>query len=58
MYYIYHIEGEKIGVSTNPKKRVRAQGYTDYEILEEHTDVYEVSDREIELQKDNTRILN
>jgi hypothetical protein len=50
-YYIYHIEGVKIGVSTNPQKRVQDQGYTDFEILEEHTDIYVVSDREKELQK-------
>jgi hypothetical protein len=50
-YYIYHIEGVKIGVSTNPQKRVQDQGYMDFEILEEHTDIYVVSDREQELQK-------
>ena len=52
MYYIYHIPGVKIGVSTEPEKRVANQGYSDYEILEEHTDIYEVSSREIELQKE------
>jgi|TARA_R110000796_G_scaffold215913_1_gene331966 hypothetical protein len=51
MYYIYHIEGVKIGVSTNPSKRVQRQGYTDFKILEEHTDINVVSIRETELQK-------
>jgi hypothetical protein len=51
IYKIYHIPGVKIGCSTNPKKRVKEQGYSDYEILEEYIDIYEVSDREIQLQK-------
>lgn len=53
-YYIYHIKGVKIGVSKNVKIRVRNQGYTldDVEILEEHMDIYKVSDREKELQKE------
>ena len=50
MYYIYHIPGVKIGCSKNPKKRIRAQGYTDYEILEQHDDPQIAGDREIELQ--------
>lgn len=51
MYSIYHIPSVKIGVSINPKVRVKKQGYSDYEILEEHTDVYEVSIREQQLQR-------
>jgi len=51
MYYIYHVKGVKIGVSYEPEKRVAKQGYSDYEILEEHTDIYEVSKRERELQR-------
>ena len=53
MYSIYHIKGVKIGVSTNVKRRVKEQGYTikDVEVLEEHTDIYEVSRREIILQE-------
>lgn len=51
MYYIYHIKGVKIGVSTNPVKRVNNQGYIDFEILEEHTDINLVSERELELQQ-------
>ena len=50
-YYIYHIPNIKIGVSKTPKYRVTAQGYSDYEILEEHTCINTVSKREIELQK-------
>lgn len=51
MYYIYHIKSKKIGVSMNPQKRVAQQGYTEYEILEEHTCIDRVSVREMELQK-------
>ena len=50
-YYIYHIEGKKIGCTTNLKRRVREQGYTQYSILETHDDIKIASDREIELQK-------
>jgi hypothetical protein len=50
-YYIYHILGVKIGVSKNVKIRVRNQKYTNYEILESYNDIYEVSYREKELQK-------
>jgi hypothetical protein len=52
MYYIYHIPSVKIGVSKTPEKRVTEQGYSDFEILEMHTDIYEVSKREKELQKE------
>lgn len=59
MYYIYHIPSfvrdngkiGKIGVSDEPIFRVNKQGYDDFEILEVHTDIFVVSDREIELQK-------
>ncbi len=51
-YKIYHIPGVKIGVSVKPKSRVKAQGYSDYEIIEEHKCISKVSDREIELQKE------
>ncbi len=51
MYSIYHIPGIKIGCSTQVEKRVKEQGYSNFEIIEIHTDIYEVSDREIELQK-------
>jgi hypothetical protein len=49
-YYIYHIPSVKIGVSTKPDKRVAKQGYSDYEILETHTCIMKVSEREQELQ--------
>jgi hypothetical protein len=51
-YYIYHIEGVKIGCSTNPKKRVKEQGYTEYQIVESHSDIGIAADRELELQKE------
>lgn len=51
-YYIYHIPSVKIGVSEEPEKRVKKQGYSDYEILETHTDIIKVSERERELQKE------
>tara|TARA_R110000772_G_C13029996_1_gene411597 strand:- start:31 stop:576 length:546 start_codon:yes stop_codon:yes gene_type:complete len=52
MYYIYHIPNVKIGCSTNPHSRVKDQGYSDYDILEEHTCIDTVSKRELELQKE------
>ena len=50
-YYIYHIKGKKIGCTENPKARTERQGFDNYEILEEHTDIIVASDRERELQK-------
>lgn len=52
MYYLYHIKGVKIGCSTEPAKRVKRQGYTEYDILETHTDIDVASVREKELQKE------
>jgi hypothetical protein len=51
-YYIYHIKGKKIGCTIQPKRRTKTQGFDNYEILEEHTDIYIASDRERELQKE------
>jgi hypothetical protein len=52
MYTIYHIPGVKIGCTEqSPQDRVKDQGHINYEVLEEHTDVYIASDRELELQK-------
>ena len=51
MYCIYHIPGIKIGCSSEIDIRVKCQGFDSYEILEEHTDIYIASKREIELQK-------
>ena len=50
-YSIYHIEGDKIGLTDNMKERMRAQGYTEWEILEEHTCIFTASERELELQR-------
>jgi|688.fasta_scaffold788776_2 transposase len=64
-YYIYHIPTYvhvngmigKIGVSEDLKTRIRfnlnssEQPFDFWEVLEEHTDIMEVSRREIELQK-------
>lgn len=54
-FYIYEIQGVKIGCTTNVEHRMKEQGYefSDAIILEEHTCIYTVSDREIELQKEN-----
>jgi hypothetical protein len=49
-YYIYHIDGIKIGCSDNPKMRVKKQGYTEYTILETYDDIIIASNRELELQ--------
>ena len=51
-YYIYHVPGIKIGVTVRIKTRMREQGFESWEILEEHTDIYEASRREIELQRE------
>lgn len=51
-YYIYHIPKVKIGCSSRPNTRVKDQGYTDFEILETHTNIEDASKREIELQKE------
>ena len=54
MYYLYHIPGKKIGVSSNLNTRVTLiQGYKEgeYEVLESSEDINYISDREIELQK-------
>ena len=50
-YTIYHIPGIKIGVSKQLETRMRKQGFSEWEVLEVHTDIYEVSDREMELQR-------
>ena len=53
-YFIYHIPGKKIGVTCDLNNRVTVQqgyGPGEYEILEEHEDIDEVSIREIQLQK-------
>lgn len=52
MYYIYHIPNVKIGCSTNPKQRVKKQGYSSFKILETHDCIDSASVREMELQKE------
>ena len=51
-YYIYHVPGIKIGCTDNVPRRMKQQRYTEWEHLETHTDIYEASNREIELQKE------
>ena len=51
IHYIYHIPGVKIGATKRPQDRVTEQGYNTYEILEKSDDVYYISKREKELQK-------
>jgi hypothetical protein len=52
MYSIYHIPGVKIGCTKrNPKERVRMQKYSNFEILEEHSDELIAGIRELELQR-------
>ena len=53
-YYLYHIPGVKIGVTTDLKERVeRQQGYkpNEYEVLMSTDDINFISDEEIKWQK-------
>ena len=52
MYYIYHISGVKIGCTKHLTRRMREQGFEEYEILETHDDIDVASKREIELQNE------
>ena len=54
MYYLYHIPGKKIGVTTDLKERVeRQQGYNpdEYQVILTSEDIDFISNEEIELQK-------
>jgi NTP pyrophosphatase (non-canonical NTP hydrolase) len=54
MYFIYHIPGKKIGVTSNLNTRVTlTQGYgpDEYEVLDQSDDIDYISEKEIELQK-------
>ena len=54
MYYLYHIPGVKIGVTTNLKKRVEhQQGYnrSEYKVIMSTKDIDLISKKEISLQK-------
>jgi len=53
-YFIYHIPGKKIGVTSDLNKRVTiTQGYNpdEYEVLDQSDDISYISKKEIELQK-------
>ena len=54
MYYLYHIPGKKIGITTDLKSRVEdQQGYSEheYDIVLETDDINIASEAEISLQK-------
>jgi len=54
MYYLYHIPGKKIGVTTDLEERVeRQQGYEpgEYQLLMSTEDIDFISEQEIKLQK-------
>jgi hypothetical protein len=48
-YYIYHIEGVKIGCTKNVKTRMSRQKNPNYTILETHDDINTAANREKEL---------
>lgn len=52
MYYIYHIEGIKIGCTKNYPSRCIEQGYTTYELLETHNNINTANSREQILQEE------
>jgi len=54
IYYIYHIPGKKIGVTTNLNSRVEdQQGYgpEEYEVLGRYTDIERAAERELYYQR-------
>ena len=54
-YYIYHISGIKIGCTTELEFRMRAQGFTEWEILWQQEGDWDfgwiAGDKELELQE-------
>jgi NTP pyrophosphatase (non-canonical NTP hydrolase) len=51
MYYIYHIEGIKVGCTNNPVKRIKSQqGYSEYKILAKTKNIDEACQLEFEWQ--------
>ena len=53
-YYLYHIPGKKVGVTTNLEQRVhKQQGYQpgEYEVIEQSDDIDFISEGEIIMQK-------
>ena len=52
MYYVYYIKGKKVGCTKDLKKRVEEkQGFKDYQILFESTDITKASNAEMYWQK-------
>ena len=54
MYYLYHIPGKKVGVTTNLEERVhKQQGYYpgEYEIIEQSEDIDFISEGERIMQR-------
>ena len=54
MYYLYHIPGKKIGITTNLKSRVEDQqgyGEDEYDVIMKTDDVVKISEYELFLQK-------
>jgi len=54
MYYLYHIPGKKVGVTTNLKRRVEEQqgyGPEEYEVIEKSEDIDFISEGERIMQK-------
>jgi len=54
MYYLYHIPGKKIGITTNLKNRVEDQqgyGEDEYDVIMKTDDVAKISEYELFLQK-------
>ena len=55
-YYIYHIAGVKIGLTKDLEKRMREQGFTEWEILWQEDGDWDfgwiAGDKELELQKE------
>jgi hypothetical protein len=47
MYTIYHVPGIKVGCSKRLEKRIKEQGFTEYEILEVCTTISEATEREV-----------
>ena len=50
-YFIYHIEGKKIGVTDNLKRRAKQYGLEELLVIETETSAKRAGEREIELQK-------
>lgn len=55
-YYIYHVKGVKIGLTTDIERRMEQQGFTEYEVLMVEKGNYDygwvMGDIELKLQKE------